>query len=97
MEKLTKKQRKEIYKRVYEIVEKDKNHYNFICLILEKLTHLTVDYNNFPELFLFKDDNYGSAFLSENGIDFRRRRNKIERLSNRKLLVLGFCIAMCED
>lgn len=101
MKKFTKKQRHEIYKKALDfsiLAEKEINtHKGFVCNSIyysSGIKDVQINENVFPELFLFKENNYG-AWLSH-GAD----NSGIELYSGGKHFfsfrqqVLMFCIEM---
>jgi hypothetical protein len=86
MEKLTKKQRHKIYKKSYELIKNDT--YSFICATI---SDFCVNEYNFPELFVFKDNDNFAWLSDENGFYFTEMYFKTIRE-----IVLEFCIAMTE-
>lgn len=89
----TTKERKLIYRKALSMISE--NSYNFICNYIKDVIEAPVSKEDFPEFFLFKDVNNHNAWLSHQ-ID-PDVELPLDKVSEVKVLVLGFCIAMCES
>lgn len=99
--KFTKEQRKQFYQLAYERICGDYN--TFCCLAIRDSVYLIcglyISCGNenflslFPELLLFKPDNYRCEFIDTKGwFGEKTEQTKIERLD-----CIALCIAMCYD
>ena len=99
MIELTIKERKNLYQKAYEILEKEGNWY--VCHIFEEITKISwekFDKEILPEFYLFQEGTNGLAFLSHEDSDTigYSWKEKDEVIKIRKLHVLALCIAMCD-
>ena len=92
----TQKQRNEIYKDAYKLIESQLE--DFVCNAIQKIIYSRVSINeeNFPELFLFRNRITDYVFLSNKGFDANTHDFTHKKIVTRKLWVLAFCIAMTE-
>ncbi len=90
------KQRNRIYKKAYDLVEK--GEHLFVCLAIQDVINDKVEVNKheFPELFIFRDNEEEYCFLTLVDFDVKTDYIREPKMITRKLWVLAFCIAMTE-